>query len=289
MKNTLSAASIVLPLLFALSTTACRTAAFSGGSKKGKGDKKAPPAPEIITGDKLIPVEKPTLNPPPKAPPPVVAPTPDEGKGPKGDPVVVDPPKTDTGKGNHPPPTTTPAVAECAISRPAYCQFSSLANPLQTIDSIVGANQRSGISATLKTLSNISFDNFSMDRSCITASVIVDSNWTNVNLRDDELILANMTRGHWLNSKWENVDARLSNLSASTFKDTQIIGSCLAQANLADSILEGHVSFAGSDLRNSNMGHMQIKGSVDWTGALLDGAVWIDGRKCAAGSVGVCK
>jgi uncharacterized protein YjbI with pentapeptide repeats len=127
-----------------------------------------------------------------------------------------------------------------------------------------------------------------MENSCISGSVIADSVFKGARLIGDELIIANLSRVTWINSKWNNVDARLSNLSASTFKDSAITGSCLTQANIAGSVFEGHVSFAGSDLRKANLSGIKIKGSVDWTGAKLGGAVWMDGRICPENSIGGC-
>lgn len=67
----------------------------------------------------------------------------------------------------------------------------------------------------------------------------------------------------------------------------QLAGADLRKAELVGTLLR-QASLAGSDLRGANLLHADLAGA-DLVGARLDQAVWVDGRICAAGSLGRCR
>lgn len=66
----------------------------------------------------------------------------------------------------------------------------------------------------------------------------------------------------------------------------------LRKTQFARSILVG-ADFTNADLRNADLRNANLRNAsvinVDWAGARLDGATWVDGRVCASGSVGRCR
>ena len=61
----------------------------------------------------------------------------------------------------------------------------------------------------------------------------------------------------------------------------------LTGADLRGAALSG-ATFRYTTLRNANLKGAQI-GGASFSGADLSGAIWIDGRRCVEGSIGVCR
>jgi uncharacterized protein YjbI with pentapeptide repeats len=88
-----------------------------------------------------------------------------------------------------------------------------------------------------------------------------------VDLRDVNLAGANLYKANLSQARLQRADLKNANLYRTN----------LASANLT-----------GADLRNAILVRANVDG-VNLRDANLSGATWIDGRKCAKGSIGECK
>ena len=101
------------------------------------------------------------------------------------------------------------------------------------------------------------------------------------NLRNSDLTLSNMMGADLQQADLRYADLRLSNLSYTLLQQANLKGANLQQADLSYSNL------AESDLSFANLRDAKLGGS-DLSNVKLDKAIWIDGRVCAAGSIGNC-
>jgi uncharacterized protein YjbI with pentapeptide repeats len=77
------------------------------------------------------------------------------------------------------------------------------------------------------------------------------------------------------------------NYAGASFTNVEAVGTNFRGADLSGSTLT-NVDLSNSDMRGVNLTGAQAT-NVDWNGALLEGAIWIDGRHCGVASVGSCK
>ena len=94
-----------------------------------------------------------------------------------------------------------------------------------------------------------------------------ESSLQGVDLSDSKLDYANLAR---------------ANLSATSFSLASLIGANLSEADLTGADMEG-ANLSYSDFRRAKLG------STSFRGAVLDHAIWTDGRECTIGSLGQCK
>lgn len=104
---------------------------------------------------------------------------------------------------------------------------------------------------------------------------------TGANLRNSGLAMSNMMSVELNGADLSYADLQLSNLSYASMQGANLKGANLQQTDLSYSNLtDSDLSFA--NLRDANLG------GSDLQNAKLDKAIWIDGRICAAGSIGEC-
>lgn len=88
------------------------------------------------------------------------------------------------------------------------------------------------------------------------------------------------------------VDLARGNLDYANFSGADLSGSRLARASLVGANLEAadlsHADLSNADLSNADLSAADMASS-SLTGAVLDHAIWIDGRVCATGSLGQCR
>lgn len=88
------------------------------------------------------------------------------------------------------------------------------------------------------------------------------------------------------------VDLARGNLDYANFSGADLSGSSLARASLVGANLEAadlsHADLSNADLSNADLSAADMASS-SLTGAVLDHAIWIDGRVCAVGSLGQCR
>jgi pentapeptide repeat protein len=104
---------------------------------------------------------------------------------------------------------------------------------------------------------------------------------TGANLRNSGLAMSNMMNADLVEADLSYADLPLSNLSYTNFQGANLKGANLQQADLSYSNL------SDSDLSFANLRDAKLGGS-DLQNTKLDKAIWIDGRICAAGSIGNC-
>ena len=61
------------------------------------------------------------------------------------------------------------------------------------------------------------------------------------------------------------------------------------EGNYFESLSLAGYDFTNSNLRGAHFINVTEIGEANFTGADLSGALWVDGRVCAEGSIGVCK
>lgn len=122
-------------------------------------------------------------------------------------------------------------------------------------------------------------------------------NWNNCQMEGRQLIEAVLE-----NSKLRNVNMLGANLAGAKLAGADLIYAnlsivSLVRADLKNAVLKAvnlrganlsYAVFAGADLSYADLRGAQIIG-VDFTGADLSRAIWVDGYECKAGSIGMCK
>ncbi|WP_176736900.1 pentapeptide repeat-containing protein [Oligoflexus tunisiensis] len=111
-----------------------------------------------------------------------------------------------------------------------------------------------------------------------------------------EVLMENscLVRTDWRSSRFENVqiensiaeESDFSSLMSTgrfEFKRGSLVGADFNRANFA-----GPVDFKDTDMREADLTGAVFQDTVNWEGAQLSGAIWMDGRVCAEGSVGSC-
>lgn len=106
-------------------------------------------------------------------------------------------------------------------------------------------------------------------------------------LRNSKLRRANLAGANLSGAKMHGSDLSYANLSVAKLKQADLSKATLIGAALKDADLQ-HVN-----LKNANLSYANLKGAkivgADLKNAILDHAIWIDQRKCAVGSLGICK
>jgi hypothetical protein len=120
--------------------------------------------------------------------------------------------------------------------------------------------------------------------------------WSNCGLEGLQAAGADLTGARLDNADLRGADLHGTVLDESNLAYSNVSTADLRYANLTNARLLGaglrnsDLSYAhlnGADLSYADLRGARITGAV-WDGAKLDKAIWIDGRVCAAGSVGRC-
>lgn len=77
-------------------------------------------------------------------------------------------------------------------------------------------------------------------------------------------------------------------LSKANFAGVDLYGANLSGANLSGADLKGTL-FNDADLRGANLKGALTDKETSFSGAKLSNTTWMDGKKCAEGSMGKCK
>ena len=113
-----------------------------------------------------------------------------------------------------------------------------------------------------------------------------DVNLPFTNFEKSQISKAIMTDGNFVFSNFNSTILTSSNLQYANFSHTTFENANLAKANLEGANLFMS-SFKGANLYEVNLIGAHITGAV-FEEANLSGVIWIDGKKCAPGSVGTC-
>lgn len=105
---------------------------------------------------------------------------------------------------------------------------------------------------------------------------------SNSNLRNSVLRSSRLLNANLANSDLMYADLSGSDLSYSNLNQAKLKGADLRQADLSNSDLSG-ADLAFADLRDARIG------GAEFQNAILNQAIWVDGRVCASDSVGECR
>jgi hypothetical protein len=122
-------------------------------------------------------------------------------------------------------------------------------------------------------------------------------NWSGCEMAARNLSRLDLSRSILNNAMLHGADLHAANLARADLSYAGLEGADLRAANLQNANLKGAVlrnaNLAQADLRQADLGYVALLGAnlngVSLAGAKLDKAIWIDGRVCAAGSVGECR
>ncbi len=133
-----------------------------------------------------------------------------------------------------------------------------------------------GIDCTAAPASGVNWNNCDLQGADLNAADLSQSHIRNANLSSASLFRANL----------QGVDLAYSNLGLTNLRQADMRGASLVGSNFRNSDMRG-ADLAGADLSYADLQHAQLVG-VNFEGAKLDKAIWIDGQYCAEGSVGGC-
>ena len=118
------------------------------------------------------------------------------------------------------------------------------------------------------------------------ANVVAEGNYKGCNLNGYDLSNQDLSGSNFKGAHLNDVNLTNTNLEGSDLEGAAIKNSSLRGANLRSTDLnKANLSF--SDLSGADLN--EASGKVTITGVKLDGATWVNGRKCAVGSSGYCK
>ena len=130
-----------------------------------------------------------------------------------------------------------------------------------------------------------------------SASATEGVNWSYCDLQNRSLLkislrYSNLQSSNMTGAMLEEVDLSdsemsfsvltLAHINNSTFVDSRMIGVSFRNA------LISNTDFSNSDLTYADFSNAEVNNTV-FEGARLDHAIWMDRRRCAAGSIGVCR
>jgi len=111
--------------------------------------------------------------------------------------------------------------------------------------------------------------------------------WPSAVLTGADLSNASLINARLADADLSGADLAYANLAGADLSYARLAGARLLGANLRGADL-AYAEFADADLSHADLGGARI-GAATWQGVRLDGAIWVDGRRCASGSVGGCR
>lgn len=123
----------------------------------------------------------------------------------------------------------------------------------------------------------VDWGNCSMEGAQLAGATLNDARLDNADLHGAALRGANLRHSNLAYSNLGTADLRYADLSHAI-----MLGTSLRSADLGNAVLRD-ADMAYADLRGANLGGAEL------AGARLGKAIWIDGRVCAADSVGACR
>ena len=106
-------------------------------------------------------------------------------------------------------------------------------------------------------------------------------------LRGAQLKNADLSASDLAGASLVEADAAYTNLRSANLTLANLGYARLVGANLGEASLS-HANLRGADLQFADLRNARIEGAL-FDGAQLSNAIWVDGKTCANGSVGVCR
>lgn len=117
----------------------------------------------------------------------------------------------------------------------------------------------------------------------LTGAVLRDASFSRAKLAG-----ATLARTEGQDARFTSADLAGADLTGAVLRGADFTRAALGRTNLARADLR-QARFFRADLRGADLTGAELAGA-DLSGALLDGALWVDGQKrCAADSVGTCQ
>ncbi|MBF0323794.1 MAG: pentapeptide repeat-containing protein [Alphaproteobacteria bacterium] len=125
-------------------------------------------------------------------------------------------------------------------------------------------------------------------------------NWGNLyrakakglDLRDAAFLSAILDEGDFEGANFEQALMQLTYMRGGNFKNANFTRAHMHATKMQGANLEGaildHTNLTSSNMEGANLKGASLKNAM-LMNAKLSGATWIDGRVCAAGSIGECK
>lgn len=123
---------------------------------------------------------------------------------------------------------------------------------------------------------NVNWNYCRLDGAALRQTVLAGASMQNISLARADLQHTDLTA-----ADLSFADLALARLSGANLREAKLTGASLRGALLATANL------TAADLSYADLSQATIDGAV-FTGAKLDKTIWIDGRVCTVGSVGVC-
>lgn len=121
-------------------------------------------------------------------------------------------------------------------------------------------------------LSNCNLSGTQLFNAQLIAANLMNANLQTANLQSADLSHANL----------KYAQLHLTNLKYANFTKANLTGADMMGADLSDAV------FSQANLSYANFRDATINSSTDFSNARLDNAIWVDGRVCGVGSVGLC-
>ena len=121
-------------------------------------------------------------------------------------------------------------------------------------------------------------------------------NWSGCDLSGIQLSKANLIAVNLMNANLQTANLYAADLSHANLKYTQLQLATLKNTNFTKANLTG-ANLIGADLsgtifKQATLSYVNFRDAVirnaDFSNARLDNAIWVDGRKCRANSIGSC-
>ena len=117
---------------------------------------------------------------------------------------------------------------------------------------------------------NLSFTGFI--KVIFDKSIMMNSTLANGNFPESSFYRANLYEANLEGGNFEKTNFESANLTRVNFKGSSLVEAVFKNSNLFES------DFTGANILNAS-----------FEGANLNNATWVDGKKCALGSIGACK
>ena len=122
------------------------------------------------------------------------------------------------------------------------------------------------------------------------------TNWSGCNLSGAQLFKANLVSSNLMNANLQTANLQSADLSLANLKYIQLHLANLKHANFTKANLVGadfiSADLSGATFEQANMSYANFRdakiATANFSNARLDHAIWVDGRKCRANSIGSC-
>ena len=121
-------------------------------------------------------------------------------------------------------------------------------------------------------------------------------NWSGCNKEGALLRHQNLRQANFRNAKLQSVDFSAAQLQQADLAYTDLSRANLLSAQCQQANFKGanlyNANLQGADLSGANFSHAELIGAqlagAELSSAIFDHAIWVNGEKCLAGSVGAC-